>query len=85
MRLSKHFIQRWEERVQQPIPTPADIKRMLKHAIWLQKDNVFFSGKNRYKTPALYWVPDKNIVLKIDEKSKTVMTVITRDMYGRKP
>jgi hypothetical protein len=81
MKLSKHFIKRWEERVGQPLPAPKEIKRMIRCAIWLQKDQVLYSTKGlRYKIPALYWVPDKNIVLKVDEKTKTVMTVITPDI-----
>ena len=78
MKLSKHFRQQWEKRVKHPQPTVYEIKSMIRRAIWLQKDHVlFFKDGSRYKVPALYWVPDKNIVLKVDEDTKTVMTVIT--------
>lgn len=84
MKLSKHFIQQWEKRVKQPQPTIYEIKNMIRRAIWLQTDQRLFCKNGRiYKIPALYWVPDKNIVLKVDEETKTVMTVITPNINQR--
>ena len=77
MKISKHFQERWLERVGLPIPTVKTVKQMIKYAVCLQKDSTFYTRVQRYKWPALYWVADKNLVLKIDEEKKTAITVLT--------
>ena len=80
MKISRHFQERWLERVGRPIPTVKIVKQMIRSAVCLQKDSTFHTRAQRYKWPALYWVTDKNLVLKIDEEKKTAITVLTSNI-----
>lgn len=83
MKLSKHFIDRWEERVKKPLPTTEEIQGMVNDSLFLQRSRDFFTARGRpVKILALYWVVDENIILKVDEKTATAVTVLTPDMTG---
>jgi len=78
LKLTKHFKERWAERVGTPLPTAAEIENMISQAVWLQKGNVYYSARGWIrKVPALYWLPEHDFVLKIDKKESRAITVIT--------
>jgi hypothetical protein len=80
MQLSRHFRERWEERVGEPIPPPEEVEKMIRqHGIrWLQKCRDLYTTKgNRYRVLALYWIKERGIVIKVDEIKNVAITVIT--------
>lgn len=81
MKLSKHFIDRWSERVKTPVPGPSQIESMINEGVFLQRSRDFFTPRGiRVRVLGLYWVPHENLVLKIDDKNNTAVTVLTPDM-----
>ena len=81
MKLSKHFIDRWIERVKTPVPGPSDIEGMMNEAIYLQRCRDFFTSRGiRTRILGLYWVVPENLILKIDEKNNIAVTVLTSDI-----
>ncbi len=83
MKLTKHFQQRWEERVGGAAPSAKEIEQMIEGSVWLQKGQEYFTARGRRrKVLALYWVPAQGVVLKIDKKEKRAITVITANITG---
>ena len=81
MKLSKHFRERWKERVKKSIPAAKEIEDMVDGAIFLQRCRDLFTARgNRQRILAAYWITDQNIIIKLDEKTGTAVTVITSDM-----
>lgn len=78
LRLSKHFMRRWEERVGSCPPGCADVIRMIEGSVILQKYEELFTVRGfRKRIPALYWYPQQDIVFKVDESLRCVMTVLS--------
>ena len=81
MKLSKHFLERWRERVKRPVPKAGEVKRMVNDAVYLQRSRDFFTPRGvRVRVMALYWVPHENLVLKVDERNNMAVTVLTPNM-----
>ena len=83
MNISRHFKERWLERIGGPVPTARAVKRMIRGAIVLQKDSTFRTNRERYKWPAMYWVPERQLILKVDEERQIAITVITPGINRR--
>ncbi|MBW2642802.1 MAG: hypothetical protein JRC89_05380 [Deltaproteobacteria bacterium] len=80
MKLSKHFIDRWCERVGKAVPDSSEVEAMINDAIYLQRGRDFFTPRGiRVRILGLYWVPHENLVLKVDEKNSLAVTVLTAD------
>ena len=81
MRLTKHFIDRWCDRVKKPVPDSSEVEAMINDAVCLQRCRDFFTPRGiKVKILGLYWVPHENVVLKIDDKNNMAVTVLTPDM-----
>jgi len=81
MKISKHFCDRWQERVKRPVPTAKEIGDMVNEAVLLQRYRDVFTPRGRRITIlALYWSVDESLILKVDEKSGVAVTVLTADM-----
>ncbi len=81
MRLSKHFCERWEERVKKPVPSAEELCEIIDGAVFLQRClNLYTARGISKRILAAYWVPDQSLILKIDEKNGTAVTVITADI-----
>jgi len=75
------FIERWGERLNSPVPSGREVEDMINESVLLQRHrDVFTPRGRRVRILAAYWVTAENIVLKIDERSATVVTVLTQDM-----
>ncbi|MDY7035545.1 MAG: hypothetical protein SV375_05200 [Thermodesulfobacteriota bacterium] len=75
--LSKHFLERWAERVGGPAPTVEDINELIEQSALVQRYRITFTPRGRrLVVMALYWNSEWDVVLKIDENSKKVVTVI---------
>lgn len=80
MRLSKHFIERWRERVGRNAPEASEVEEMINDAIYLQRCRDFFTSRGvRVRVLGLYWVPHENLIIKVDDKRSLVVTVLTPD------
>jgi len=78
MKLSKHFIDRWRERVKRRLPEVSEVEEMINDAVYLQRCRDFFTPRGiRVRVLGLYWVPHENLVLKVDEKSNMAVTVLS--------
>jgi len=84
MRLTRHFVTRWQERMGGCVPTPQMIRQLVRHSVVLQHGRrVEKTGFGRpYTTLSMYWVPEIDVVMKIDEVSypHCAVTVITPDV-----
>lgn len=81
MKLSKHFRERWKERVKKPIPTPKEIEEMIDGALFLQRCRDLFTARGiRQRILAAYWIADQGLIIKMDDKTCTAVTVMTADM-----
>ena len=81
MKLSKHFRERWKERVKKPIPTVKEIEEMIDGALFLQRCKDLFTARGiRQRILAMYWITDQGIIIKMDEKTGTAVTVMASDM-----
>jgi len=78
LHLTKHFKERWEERVGGAAPEPEDVETMIADAIELQKFRNAYTPRGRRLTIlALYWVPERGVVVKVNEKTRQAVTVVT--------
>ena len=81
MKLSRHFRDRWKERVNKPIPTSKEIEGMVDGAVFIQRCRDLFTARGmRQRILSVYWVTDQGIIIKLDEKTGVVVTVLTPDM-----
>jgi len=82
LQLSRHFRERWEERVGEPVPSPEEVEKMVRRhdTRWLQKCRDLYTTRGRkYRVLALYWIRDRNVVIKVDEKNDVAVSVMTRE------
>lgn len=77
IRLSEHFKARWAELVDAPLPSEADVERWINTGVRLQRyrDVMTRQGVLLYRALAMYWNPEINVVVKIDAKNRTAVTV----------
>jgi len=77
MELSAEFKEKWLENIGPPLPTSNEIDQMINEAIILQKQKGLFTSKGRpHRLLAMYWNPEKAIVLKVDHKTNKAVTLI---------
>lgn len=77
MELSRHFIENWKKRVG-GVPTVAKVSEMIKTGIRVQ-GCVDYPLKNGrvYRRLAIYWCPDENIILKVDNFAGRAVSLLT--------
>lgn len=83
MRVTQHFAEAWGARVGGDVPTSDQIETMIRRSVRVteQKDATDEWG-GFYRVLAAYWVPAENVVLKVDEKSRKAVTVLTAGLAG---
>ena len=82
IRLSRHFVNNWKMRVGGD-PDPAEITRMLADSIRVQPcRNLQRLNGELYRQLAIYWIPERDIIIKVDDFYGTAVTVMTGN--GRK-
>ncbi|MEW6670198.1 MAG: hypothetical protein AB1427_00760 [Thermodesulfobacteriota bacterium] len=79
--LTRHFEQRWLERVGN-WPTPEAINHYLAHSVQVQwcEDFVRPDG-TPFRMLAIYWHPELDIVMKIDQVERVAVTVLSRENW----
>jgi hypothetical protein len=76
IRMSRHAREQWESRVGGE--APMDITPLLSECVILQQCRDYYTSRGiACRILALYWHPDRQIMLKVDTKRQTVVTVIT--------
>ena len=83
MELTKEFCMRWKQRVGSPVPNAEEVEAWLgdRGTIWIQRmQDLFMSNGKRYRVLAAYWVPDKAVIIKVDESAGRVVTVLSPGM-----
>lgn len=77
MRLSKHFVKNWEERVG-GTPTISEIHRVLAESVRIQAGmSVLGMDGTPCKVPSIYWHPSRRIWIKLDHTTNTCITVMS--------
>lgn len=77
MRLSRHFVQNWQERVGGPC-SKAVVHRLLAEAIRVQAGMCVLSMDGTWvRIPSIYWHPGRRLFIKMDPETNTCITVMT--------
>lgn len=87
LELSTHFAERWAKRVGGECPDAEEVRRMIDDAVFAQKHRDLRTDKGKpIRIVALYWYEDEelNVIFKVDEKRKRVVTVLTQQLKGGK-
>jgi hypothetical protein len=80
--MSRHAQEQWEKRVGGK--PPWDATPLLNECVFIQQHRDLYTSRGKpYKVLALYWHPDKGIILKVDEKNALVVTVLTKKTLSK--
>jgi hypothetical protein len=85
--LTEHFIERWAQRVCGAPPTPGLILNLICGAVVLQKSARTQDNDGcPYITLSLYWVPEADLVIKLDETEwpPRAVTVLTPELSAER-
>ena len=79
--LTKHFVQRWQERVG-GVPNLMMVKAIMDESAPIL-NCIEFRDRCGFRRcqPAIYWHPDLQLVLKIDHVSGAAISVMSRDEW----
>ena len=72
IKLTKHFVENWRERVGDE-PTSGIVSKIMNDGVRIQEGRVF--GKR--KTLSYYWHPGMNLVISIDRFQNTAVSVLS--------
>jgi len=77
MRLSKHFVENWALRVGGEV-SPEAVERVMAESILVQPARDFrIAHGQRYRRLAIYWNPDRDLILKVDHAREVAVTVLS--------
>jgi len=80
MKKSTHFNERWRERVGGRPPAGSRFDDLVNDSVRIQRHRDCYTPRGRRLCVlGLYWNAKRNVVLKVDEKTNTVVTVLTPD------
>ena len=83
--LSQHFIDNWLVRVGS-WPTRELIEEVVAQSVRVQPSkNLREANGEHFRMLSIYWHPDLDIVLKIDEYRDVVVTVLSRENFNHRP
>lgn len=82
MQLSQHFIDNWYRRVGS-WPTPELILDVVRRSVRVQPTkNLRDHDGSHFRMLSIYWHPDLDVVLKIDEYRDVAVTVLSRENFN---
>ncbi len=88
MYLSKHFVQRWKRRVGGGNPNQDEVNRILRNSIRIRNQIKLYKVRGGRYVPhrvlAEYWYHPMGIIIKVDERRKVAVTVITAFRNGNR-
>ena len=77
---TKHFREQWVDRVGGTVPGPETIGRLIDECVFCQKQRDLFTPRGvPYRVLAVYWHPELNLVIKVDQASGRAVTVLTAE------
>lgn len=78
MKISKHFEQRWTERVG-GMPSVEQIQGIIANSMRIQKGQYYhlINGKP-FNTLTIYWHPELDLVISCDYRDKVLVSVLSR-------
>ncbi|MCK4789232.1 MAG: hypothetical protein KAV87_36150 [Desulfobacteraceae bacterium] len=79
LKKTAHFSRRWREETGGKPPSTTEVNQWIeKECVIIQKHKELFTARGmRCDIMALYWHPRKEVIFKVDEKRKTIVTVLT--------
>ena len=82
LKLSRHFIDNWKERIGGS-PDVEEVKAIIRESLLIQRCNKYqrFDGRESH-TLAIYWHPARSIVIKVDETKDKAVTVLSPKNRG---
>jgi len=81
---SKHFGEQWRERVGGDVPSASALGRLIQESVFCQKQRDLFTPRGiRYRVLAVYWHPERDLVIKVDEAAGRAVTVLTPETGQR--
>ena len=76
--LSGEFEKKWLENIDASLPTSNEINQMINQSIIVQQQRDLFTSRGRlYRVLATYWDPERDVVFKVDHKSRKAVTLTT--------
>ena len=88
---SDHFVRQWQAYFGTRPPSINHVLCLIGRAIWIDRNKLLYEEDGTpHKQLGTYWVPERNIILKVDWDKCKVVTVITPmsrrgDRKGREP
>jgi len=60
------------------VPSPDTLSRLIRESVFCQKQRDLFTPRGvRYRVLAVYWHPERDLVIKVDESACLAVTVLT--------
>ena len=85
LRITKHFISRWVQRVAPSIPTPEQIGALVAEADKVQPHRRLYDARGFPVTVlARYWHPGRGVVVVVDEFEAAAVTVYSEAAWRNK-
>jgi len=84
VRLSKTFEERWKEAFGAE-PKKEKVRQIIREAVQVQQTRALLRADDGtpYKQLAIFWSPRENMILKVDEMTGTVVTMLARKRHLR--
>jgi len=80
-----HFNEQWEAWVREPLPSVEELNQMIEEAVYLQQHRDLYNASGRRRRIlAVYWHPERQIALKVDQQRNKVVTVLTPEARGER-
>ncbi|MBI5550715.1 MAG: hypothetical protein HY911_04345 [Desulfobacterales bacterium] len=82
--LTKHFTQRWMERVGN-WPTAEAVRAFLDQSVMVQRcEDMVRQDGQRYRVLAIFWHPELDLIMKVDTLENYAVTVISRNSSSKR-
>jgi len=81
LRLTKHFKENWEKRVG-GTPTVDIVQKIIRESVIVQSCATYQKNGKPYRVLAIYWHTGLDVIVKIDEFSGNVVTVLSKQTEG---
>ena len=82
LNMTRHFRERWQERTGK-MPVIEDIRRLIDEGILVNDGGIYydFAGQ-QIVFLKIVWSPERDVIFKIDELQKKIVTVLSKNMGG---
>ena len=81
--LSTHFVDNWRIRVGGADPAPSTVQGILHDSVRVCRGFALAQHEPFSHSLAIYWHPELNLILKVDDLTNVAVSVFTPQMPGR--